>query len=389
MIFNEHSRFQYTVLSLIAILVAILSGLPRSAYAASEVFKKIVGGFSYADAVVAAPGDSQHLFVVELMGKIRIVQGNQILARPFLDLTGVASTKIYGQGLYDMAFDPHYVTNGYFYVVYVNGQGDPVLARYHTSLADPLIADPVSATILLTIPHPHGFHYGGQLAFGPDGYLYYSTGDGGSAFDRDGNAQNKQSLLGALLRIDVSQPGVHGLNYSIPADNPFIGDPAARPELWAKGLRNPWHFSFDRLTGDLYIADVGEDTYEEIDFQAAGDPGGENYGWPRYEGTNAILSTSKTGLTFPVVEYTHRDKNCAIIGGAVYRGQAIPNLVDSYLFADYCSGIVWRTSRVNGQWTTVEMTKTGLTITAFGEDNSGELYAVDFKTSALYKLSAN
>jgi glucose/arabinose dehydrogenase len=204
---------------IVFILMAII-GRDRPARATNYTFQKIVGGFSYPLAVATAPGDSQSIFVAQLFGKIRIVRGGVILPEPFLDLTALVSTKVYGQGLYDLAFDPDYVRNGFVYVDYVNQAGDPVLARYTRSALNPDMADPTSAKILLTIPHPHGFHYGGQLAFGPDGYMYYSTGDGGSPLDSDGNAQNKNSLLGALLRIDVSQVGTNGSPYRIPPDNP-------------------------------------------------------------------------------------------------------------------------------------------------------------------------
>ena len=342
----------------------------------------IASGFKSPVAVVQSPDGTDRLFVVELPGQIHIVKSGQVQTTPFLDLTAITSTRVFGQGLFNLAFDPNYVLTGFVYVLYVNLEGNPVLVRYTVSASNPDQADPGSAKTLLIIPHPHSFHYGGQLAFGPDGYLYYSTGDGGSALDKDGNAQNKNSLLGALLRLDVT----HGDPYTIPPDNPFIHDAAARPELWAKGLRNPWRFSFDSLTGDLYIADVGENVYEEIDFQPAGDKGGENYGWNRFEGTNAIFGGNRTGLTFPIMEYTHVDHNCAIIGGYVYRGTALPDLVGKYIFADYCSGNVWMLTHANGQWTMTLILQADMNIDGFGQDANGELYVADLRTNAIYRL---
>jgi glucose/arabinose dehydrogenase len=355
---------------------------PSRAAAYAYQFQPIAGGFKSPVSVIQPPDGSNRLFVVELPGLIHIVKAGAVLAKPFLDLTAITSTRIFGQGLYNLAFDPNYARNGLVYVLYVNNDGNPVLARYSVSATNPDLADPSSAKTILIIPHPHGFHYGGQLAFGPDGYLYYSTGDGGSPLDSEGNAQNKSSLLGALLRLDVA----HGDPYAIPPDNPYVHDSAARPELWAKGLRNPWRFSFDSLTGDLYIPDVGEDVYEEINFQPAGDKGGENYGWNRYEGTHDIIGGSKAGLTFPVIEYTHIDHNCAVVGGYVYRGTALPNLAGSYIFGDYCSGKIWMLTHPNGQWTMTLILQVDMNIEGFGQDSNGELYISDFRTNSIYRL---
>jgi glucose/arabinose dehydrogenase len=346
-------------------------------------FEKVTGGFQAPVAVVGAPGDSARLYVVELKGKIRVVENGVLQATPFLDLSALVMTEIFGQGLFDIAFHPDYAHNSYFFVNYIDQTGTPVLARYTASNPDQ--ADPNSAKVILKIAHPHSFHYGGQIAFGPDGYLYYSMGDSGSALDKEGSAQDKTSLLGALLRLDVDHED-RGNAYAIPADNPYANDPQARPELWAKGLRNPWRFSFDSTTGDLYIADVGEDVYEEIDFQPAGDKGGANYGWNLYEGTHDIKGGSKTGLTFPILEYAHVDSNCAVIGGTVYRGKLIPTLVGQYVFADYCSGQVWTATSDKKSWVMSPFLHTSYAITGFGEDSAHELYMVEMKTNALYKL---
>lgn len=367
---------------IMAVLVGFLLLPPQPTYAAGCSLQKLVSGLNAPVAIVALPGDSDRLFVVELAGKIRLVKNRQLVDQPFLDLTSVVTTKVYGQGLFNVAFDPDYARNGFFYVIYSDPQHNEVLARYSVSASNADQADAASGKILLTIAHPHDFHYGGQLAFGPDGYLYISTGDGGTAYDKEGNAQNRHSLLGAVLRLDVD----HGDPYSIPPSNPYSGDSAARPELWAKGLRNVWRFSFDALTGDLYFADVGEAVYEEIDYQQAGDKGGENYGWPRYEGTHDILGGSKTGLIFPVSEYTHIDANCAVVGGYVYRGTLLPELAGRYLFADYCSGQLWTLIQTKGRWTLTALMKVNMNIAAFGQGNDGEIYAADLKTNAVYVL---
>jgi glucose/arabinose dehydrogenase len=207
-------------------------------------------------------------------------------------------------------------------------------------------------------------------------------GDGAT---RISPAQDLNSHLGALLRLDVD----HGVPYGIPDDNPYVGVENALPELWAKGLRNPWRFSFDRQTGDLYIADVGDHQMEEINFQAADGPGGENYGWNLFEGTWAYLDGSEDGLTFPVVEYQHGDASCSITGGYVYRGAALPDLVGKYVFSDYCSGTLWATSkRDDGTWYTIQLFENTFGITTFGEDNAGELYIGDVRTGAVYRLIA-
>jgi glucose/arabinose dehydrogenase len=280
-----------------------------------------------------------------------------------------------------MVFHPDYATNGLFFVDYTQTDGNPALVRFHVAADNPNLADPDSATTVFMIPHPTGFHFGGQLAFGPDGYLYWSMGDGAT---RRSPAPKLDSYLGSILRLDVTGADP----YQVPADNPFVGQENALPELWAKGLRNPWRFTFDRATGDLYIADVGEAAMEEIDFQVAGDPGGENYGWNAYEGTNIFNNGSKDGLTFPVVEYSHDGGNCSITGGYVYRGTVLPDLVGKYMFGDYCSGWLWTTYRKDdGTWFTAQLLKTRLSLTTFGEDNAGEIYVGDGQ-GGVYKLVA-
>ncbi len=354
----------------------------RAADTAHYGLTTIATGFVNPDSVVPSPDGSGRLFVTELAGRVRIIDHQTVRPVPFLDITEKVKTATEGQGLYDIAFHPDYVKNGYFYVSYVALNGEALLARYQVSAADPNSADPNSEEIVLAVQHPHDFHYGGQIQFGPDGFLYYSMGDGGSAGDKEGNAQNKASLLGSIMRLDMD----HGDPYTIPPGNPFATDPAARPELWAKGLRNPWRFSFDQATGDLYIADVGQDRYEEIDFAPANDPGGENYGWNRYEGNYEYKGGSRTGLTFPVIAYTHGDGNCSITGGYTYWGNALPELRGKYIFGDYCSGLIWALTHTGQRWSMAPLLKARLSITSFGQDVNGEILVVDAASGSIFLL---
>ena len=246
-----------------------------------------------------------------------------------------------------------------------------------------IVLDSSSEYILLQVAQPAANHNGGQLAFGPDGYLYIALGDGGLANDAFGNAQNGRTLLGAILRIDVHG----GTPYAIPQDNPFINAPNVRDEIWDFGIRNPWRFSFDRLTGDLYIADVGQGQYEEVDFEPAASGGGYNYGWPIMEGFHCFqnLPCDVNAFTLPVTEYTHSD-GCAITGGYVYRGQQFPSLQGVYFFGDYCSGIIWGLLRADdGTWEVAMLLNSGLQLSSFGEDYAGELYALDLN-GGLYQI---
>src|SRR6185436_17604761 len=249
--------------------------------------------------------------------------------------------------------------------------GNTVIAQYRVA-ANSDVADPASEIVLLRITQPFANHNGGQVRFGPDGYLYIAMGDGGSAGDPQGNGQKLGTLLGKLLRIDVeSQPG----QLRIPADNPFVNTPNARGEIWAYGLRNPWRFTFDRATGDLWIGDVGQGAYEEVDFQPASSHGGENYGWNRTEGLHCFTSNcNMQGLILPVAEYTHADNNCSVTGGFVYRGSGYPGLRGIYLYGDYCSGRIWGIERQGAQWSTRLLLSSGFSITTFGEDEAGEVY---------------
>jgi glucose/arabinose dehydrogenase len=286
-----------------------------------------------------------------------------------------------------MAFHPDYAQNGRFYVSYTNAAGNTRVVRYEVSAADPDSADPATASQVLAVVQPYTNHNGGLIAFGPDGYLYVGLGDGGSGGDPQNRAQNLDSLLGKMLRLDVNG----GTPYTIPASNPLVGA-AGRDEIWARGLRNPWRFSFDRVTGDLYIGDVGQNAWEEVNVQPAASPGGENYGWRIMEGTacfNPSNNCPTAGLTLPVTVYGH-GAGCSITGGYVYRGTALPVLAGQYLYSDYCAGFVRSFAYAGGgaadprDWT-AQLGPSG-NVTSFGEDAAGELYIMT-AGGDLYRIS--
>ena len=330
-------------------------------------------------------GDGR-LFVVEKPGTVRIVQDGRLLAEPFLDIRDRVNASSSERGLLSVAFHPHYMQNGRFFVNYTNRTGDTVVSAFQVT-SDPDRADSASESILLTIPQPYPNHNGGQLQFGPDGYLYIGMGDGGSGGDPQGNGQNPATLLGALLRLDVDQTA-NGAPYAIPADNPFAGSGSQRPEIWAFGLRNPWRFSFDRATHDLLLADVGQNQWEEVNFVPAGSPGGINFGWNVLEGTHCYTGSTcdQTGLFPPVYDYRHENGRCSVTGGYVYRGSQFPALTGNYFFGDYCSGEIWRAMPgENGRWTANLVLATRSSIASFGEDAQGELYVVDIN-SGIYQI---
>jgi glucose/arabinose dehydrogenase len=332
-------------------------------------------------------GDSR-LFIVERAGVIRIYQGGSLLGQPFLDIAGLVRDIGTEEGLLSVAFPPDFgASHHHFYVYYVNNAGDLVVARYSVSSGDPNIANAASAQIILTIPHPgQTNHNGGQVAFGrQDGYLYLGPGDGGGGGDPGENAQDPTELLGKILRIDVETG--NPLTYVVPSTNPYTQTAGFRSEIWAWGFRNPFRFSFDRGTGDLFIADVGQNNTEEIDYQAVSSPAGRNFGWDCYEGSNPfeLAGCGPIGnYTFPVWEYSH-GLGCSITGGYVYRGQLFPALTGNYFYGDYCSGRIWGLSLVGGQWQNTEYLDTGLSVASFGEDVNGEVYVVDLN-GAVYRL---
>lgn len=342
------------------------------------------------NAVYLTHAGDDRLFVVEQDGRIRIVQNGSLVDTPFLDIDDRVGSEANEQGLLSVAFHPNYAENGRFFVNYTNNNGHTVIARYQVRPDNPNQADPASEVILLTIDQPYENHNGGQIQFGPDGYLYIGMGDGGSQGDPQNNGQNPDTLLGDILRIDVNHEA-NGLAYTIPPTNPFLNDANYRPEIWAMGFRNPWRFSFDRLTGDLYITDVGQNQWEEVNFQSANSPGGQNYGWNLLEATHCyqIANCDSSGFTLPVHEYSHAEGGCSITGGYVYRGQEFPSLTGNYFFADYCTGFIWSLfSQPDGSWVSNLVAQTGFSISSFGENVSGELYILQHRTGIVYQIQS-
>ncbi len=354
----------------------------------------VVTGLSQPVYLTAIPSDPDRLIVVEQAGRLRLVRGSTVFPTPFLDISSIVLSGG-EQGLLSVAFHPDYNVNGFFYVNYTNTSGNTVIAQYSVSAGDPEVADPGSAVILKTIVQPFANHNGGQLQFGPDGFLYVGMGDGGDGNDPLNHGQNTSSLLGKMLRLDVDNPPTY-----IPASNPFVGPGAPLDEIWATGLRNPWRFSFDSMTGDLFIADVGQSAQEEIDWQPASSTGSENYGWRCMEGDACTGLTGCTcndpTLTLPILSYDHSAGDCSITGGYVYRGCAIPDLAGTYFYADYCSGFIGSFRTVNGVVTdpqnrTAELTPAGGAIdfiTSFGEDSAGELYIISHG-GTIYRIEPN
>ncbi len=338
-------------------------------------------------------GDDR-LFVVERNGRIEIIEGDgTVLSTAFLDISNQVTSSNSNQderGLLGLAFHPDYANNGYFYVNYINNSGDTNISRFSVDATDPDVADPSSEMILMTVDQPFGNHNGGCLKFGPDGYLYIGLGDGGSFDDPGNRSQNPQTLLGKMLRIDVN----NGNPYAIPANNPFVNDASTLDEIWALGLRNPWRYSFDRVTGDLWIGDVGQGQWEEIDFEPAGSAGGLNYGWRCYEGDQAYITNGcgdESEYTPPIHDYNHEVfTHCSVTGGFVYRGCEFPNLIGYYYYVDYCSGRFWALSPDgSGGWTNQEVgSYSGFDISTFGEDINGELYVARLGQGRIYKIES-
>jgi glucose/arabinose dehydrogenase len=339
--------------------------------------------------VVSAFDGSGRVFVVEQGGTIRIVGDGALLPDAFLDISGAVSAGG-EQGLLGLAFHPDYPDDPRFFVNYTDQAGDTRVSSFTVDPSNPDRADPGSEVQLLFIAQPYANHNGGAVAFGPDGYLYIGMGDGGSGGDPHGNGQKLGTLLGKVLRIDIDgQSGDQA--YGIPNDNPFLSTEFALPEIFATGLRNPWRLSFDRETGDLWIGDVGQNAWEEIDVARAG-TSGQNFGWNRMEGAHCFRPADgcdQSGVTMPVAEYSHTD-GCTVIGGYVYRGTAQPALTGGYVFGDYCSGQIWAIDPAGDQSrepTPVE--QSGAQISSFGEDEAGELYVTDIRAGQLLRVVAS
>lgn len=340
--------------------------------------------------VTHAGDGSGRLFVLEQQGVIRVLENGRLAGTPFLDIRDRVGSRASEQGLLGLAFAPDYALSGHFFVNYTDRRGDTTVARFSVS-GDRDVADPGSEFAVLKIDQPAGNHNGGMLLFGPDGYLWIGTGDGGNANDRFGNGQNPGTLLGKMLRLDVTSD--RSVPYLIPGDNPWLTTDwdgrDVRDEVWAVGLRNPWRYSFDRATGDLWIGDVGQNLFEEVHFVSAGSPGGLNFGWPIMEGAHCFpqqADCQRAGLEIPVADYQHGANGCSITGGYVYRGAQFPALRGVYLYSDYCSGRIWGLAPDGASWRGAELLASGFNISSFGEDEAGELYVTDLRSGTVYRL---
>jgi len=359
---------------------------PTSAPAAAALtpaLQQVTTGLEKPTYLTHAGDGSGLLYVTEQPGRIRVLRDGQLVETPFLDITERVGDSGNEQGLLSVAFAPDFAQSRKLYVNYTNTSGDTVVSGFIAS-ADGLTADPAGEWQVIEIAQPYANHNGGQIKFGPDGMLYVGMGDGGSAGDPQNLAQNVSDLLGKMLRLDVSNSSV-AAPYAVPAGNPSFG-PDGRPEMWAVGLRNPWRFSFDRATGDMFIADVGQNAVEEVNFQPSASTGGENYGWKLREGFEEYSGEPLDTLTDPIWQYEHGANGCSVTGGYVYRGAAVPSLIGAYVYGDYCSGRIW-TLRPgsDGSWVNQELFATDYAITSFGEDADGELYVLD-RGGAIYRL---
>lgn len=352
---------------------------------AVELDLELVGsGFREPTYLTHAGDGSGEIYVAEKPGRIRYLNGDV-----FLDITDrVIDTGLTGnereQGFLGLAFHPDFENNGEFFVHYNDENGDTVISRFRVE--DDGLGDPDSEEIMITLDQPESHFNGGMITFGPDGYLYIGMGTGGGRDEDFAKAQDPGSLFGKLLRIDVDS----GNPYGMPPDNPFIGDEDARPEVWAIGLRNPWRFTFDRATGDIYIADAGQFNWEWVHFQPADSPGGENYGWPIFEGTHCFEADTcdpPPNYREPILEYPRGELGCVVIGGYVYRGSDYPDLQAAYLYSDFCSSRVWAAWRdSSNEWQTAELGQLGALVSSFGEDEDGELYLLNIADGEIYHL---
>jgi glucose/arabinose dehydrogenase len=379
--------FRHLWLSISLLLVSVGCGdgttqTPPPGPSPTLALVSLVGGLNSPVDLQRPNDNTGRLFVVEQSGMIRIIASGSLLSGSFLDIAAKITTGS-EMGLLGLAFHPSYSQNRRFFVNYnrsIGGQLQTVIAEYLASTSDANQADPASERILLIVNQPFGNHKGGQLAFGPDGFLYIGLGDGGSGGDPFGNGQSLQTMLGKMLRIDVDNTDP-GLQYAIPADNPFAAG-GGRPEIWAYGLRNPWRFSFESGTGRLFCADVGQDSFEEVDLLQKGG----NFGWNTMEGMHCFNPSSgcnQTGLILPIAEYSHSEGE-AVIGGYVYHGAAIPSLAGTYILGDYVSGAIWGLKEgPPGTWTRSLLLSTQRNISSFGQDAAGEVYVVDYSGNVL------
>ena len=345
---------------------------------------QITAALSLPVQITHAGDGSGRIFVVEQQGRIRIIRNGVIVNTPFLDVSQRVSC-CWERGFLSVAFPPDYATKQHFYVNYTDTAGNTVIARYK-AMDDPDLADPNSEEILLRIEQPDPIHNGGHMAFGPnDGFLYIGTGDGGPRQDPENRGQDPGTLLGKILRIDVESGATP---YSIPPSNPYAQSEGYRAEIWALGVRNPWGFAFDRETGDLYIADVGEGGTEEINYQPASSAGGENYGWSILEGTDCFKSNScdSEGLVHPVSQYNH-SQGCAIVGGPIYRGLSFVRMQGVYFYADFCSGRIWGLRRSGDTWENVLLMDVPFLISGIGEDESGNIYVTDYNRGSIWMIT--
>jgi len=378
------------VISILLFLTSLVSAKPKI------WLKSHSDGYNNPVGLVVVESDPSRFFVVERDGLIKIVSkdGKMKNATPFLDvsdLLGKCAGYCTERGLLGLVFHPNFADNGKFFINYTqeNNEGSlsTIVSQFFVDASDPDIADPESEIIILQFTQPYANHNGGDIKFGPDGYLYVASGDGGWGGDPQGYGQNRTTMLGKILRIDVDKTSL-GQNYGIPLDNPFVSDSSTFPEVWAYGVRNPWRISFDMEKGDLYIADVGQDKWEEVNFQDSSSTGGQNYGWNKMEGFHCYkegCDLDDNTLTLPILEYAHLQGACSITGGYVDRGKN-KYLNGRYFYGDYCNGNIWATKRIDNEWSVDLMCETGFAISSFGQDTDGNVYVVDLK-GAIYKLN--
>lgn len=386
------SRIAITLIALVMMITAFPVALAQDE-TGSEFdvgFEPVAEGFDQPVDLAHAHDGSGVLYIAEKPGTIRRIVDSERVDEPFLDITDRVGSSGYEQGLLGLAFPPNYADSRVFYVNYTDLDGNTVVSRFHVAEND--LADPASEEVILTQVQPYPNHNGGQLKFGPDGYLYIGLGDGGSGGDPEGNGQALDTWLGKILRLEVDPAIVPAEEpYAIPEDNPLIEQEGALPEIYAYGLRNPWRFSFDAETGDLLIADVGQDQVEEINLLPVNPDGALNFGWNITEGLDCFPSAECdiTGITLPILTYTHAEGGCSVTGGEVYYGENLTDLYGTYIFADFCSGLVWQGVRGDdGTWTMSAPVQSGLAISSFGVDEAGEVYVLDLNSGIIYRMEA-